>query len=834
MRISLPPSWLLTLLLSLGAGAARAADVTFNVNLQYQIRQGNFGVGADQVVVFGSFSAAGVALTDPDGDQVYSATVPGQPEDAPLTYNYRFTHAGATVSETVPARPYVVQVTSAANVLTDWFNDQQPPYPYAKLYASTLTAIPGEAVRFTDSSEGGKTTSWSWTFQGGSPAVSSSPGPIVVWTSPGRYAVTLTATNASGSTTSQTLTVSVGPPDSALGWWNDAVFYQIYPRSFLDTNGDGIGDFAGLMSKLDYLNDGNPATTTDLGVTALYLMPVHPATNSYLGGYEVIDYKGINYEYGTNIDFTRLVAAAHARGMKVILDMVFNHTSTQNPWFATGAAGKGSPYDNYYVFRSTNPGGNWRPNLVNHTNPNFNFFFGKFGPDTPDLNYYNPSVRNTVKDISSYWLGRNVDGFRLDAPMFLYETGDALTTAQQENLPATYAYWRGWRDHIKAANPQAFSVGETWLQGDIPAAARYVYQGFDIGFQFDITFGLEDALNKGNKLFLQNPVEQSMQYYPFLQFGTFASNHDVYLRGSGNTNPLRIKDRVSGDAAVKDAKAKLVAAWLLTAPGVPFVYYGDEIGIGSTFARSPMQWDATANAGFTTGRPWTAIGADYATYNVASEQTDPASILSAYRRLIGVRAAQPALRRGSYQTLTTSAPTVYAYARTYGAETVVVVLNFRALDQRDVTLSLPPSALAAGTYAADDLLNPGAAASPVTVAADGSISGWVPYPLLAANGYAVLKLRASTALAAAGPAAAPALAVYPNPIGQGRLTVRLPGPAATAQLRLLDSQGRLVLSRQAIVTGGLATLEIKDVAPGIYLLQATSGGTTYVSKVSVL
>ena len=834
MKISLPPYWLLTLWLSLGAGAARAADVTFGVNMQYQIRQGNFVAGTDQVVVFGSFSSAGVALTDPDGDQLYTATVPGQPEDAQLTYGYRFTHGGATVSETVPARPYVVQVTSAANVLTDWFNDQPPPYPFAKLYASTLTAIPGEAVRFTDSSEGGAATSWSWTFQGGSPATSPNPGPIVVWTNPGSYAVMLTATNASGSTISKTLTINVGPPESALGWWNDAVFYQIYPRSFLDSNGNGTGDFAGLMSKLDYLNDGNPATTTDLGVTALYLMPVHPATNSALGGYEVIDYKGINYEYGTNIDFTQLVAAAHARGMKVILDMVFNHTSTQNPWFTAGAAGAGSPYDNYYVFRSTNPGGNWRQNRVNHANPDFNYFFGKFGPDTPDLNYYNPSVRNTVKDISSYWLGRGVDGFRLDAPMFLYETGDAVTNAQQENLPATYAYWRGWRDHIKAANPNAFSVGETWLQGDIPGAARYVYQGFDIGFQFDITFGLEDALNRGNKLFLQNPVEQSMQYYPFLQFGTFTSNHDLYLRSSGNTNPLRIKDRVSGDAATKDAKAKLASAWLLTAPGVPFVYYGDEIGMGSAYARSPMQWDATANAGFTSGTPWTAIGTDYATYNVASEQNDPASILSAYRRLIALRAAQPALRRGSYQTLTTDVGGVYAYARTSGTETVVVLLNFEVLGQRDVKLSLPPSALAAGTYAADNLLNSSATAAPVTVAADGSITGWVPYPLLAAQGYAVLKLRGGTALATAGPAAPAELTVYPNPIGQGRLTVRLPGPAATAQLRLLDSQGRLVLSREAAVANGQTSLEINGVAPGLYLLQATSGGATYVSKVSVL
>ncbi|MEJ7659129.1 MAG: T9SS type A sorting domain-containing protein [Hymenobacter sp.] len=179
-------------------------------------------------------------------------------------------------------------------------------------------------------------------------------------------------------------------------------------------------------------------------------------------------------------------------------------------------------------------------------------------------------------------------------------------------------------------------------------------------------------------------------------------------------------------------------------------------------------------------------------------------------------------------------PGVYAFARTSGSETVVILLNFAALGQRNVTSDPTPSTLAPGTYAADDLLNPAAAAAaPVTVAADGSIAGWVPYPIIPGNGYAVLKLRSNTALASTAPAAAPALAVYPNPIGQGQLTLRLPTPAATAQLRLLDSQGRLVLSREAAVTGGQATLEVTGLAPGLYLLQATSGGTTYVSKVSV-
>ena len=824
--------WLSGLLLLGAVWSAAAADVTFNVNMQYLIRQGSFMVGTDQVLVAGSFSGTGVVLTDPDGDNIYSGTVSGQPEDQQLTYNYRYTHAGATVSETVAARPYVVQATSLANVLTDWFNDQPPPYPYAKFFVSAQQVIPGEVVRFNDSSEGGAATAWSWTFAGGSPAASTAQNPTVVWTTPGTYAATLTATNASGSTTSQALVITVTTVDAALGWWNDAVFYEIYPRSFFDTNGNGIGDFAGLTGKLNYLNDGDPTTTTDLGVTALYLMPIHPASNSYLGGYEVIDYKGVNYEYGTSIDFTTLVTAAHARGIKVILDMVFNHSSYQHPWFTTAAASTGSQYDNYYVFRSTNPGGAWHPNPVGHNNQNFNYFYGYFGATTPDLNYYNASVRNTVKDISSYWLGRNVDGFRLDAPLFLYETGDATTDAQQRNLPATYAYWRTWRAHVKAANPQAFSVGETWLLGNVPDMAKYVYQGFDVGFQFDIAFGLEDALNKENKLFLQNPVEQSLTYYPYLQFGVFASNHDLYLRSSGNTTPLRIKDRLSSTA--KDAKAKLAAAWVLTAPGVPFLYYGDEVGISSTYARSPMQWDATANAGFTAGMPWAPVGSDYATYNVASEQNDATSILSAHRSLIALRKAQVALRRGDYATVATTVPGVYAFVRTYNAEAILVILNFSSLGQRNVALALAGSGIAGGTYALDDLLVSTAAATPpVTVGSDGSFAGYVPNALLPANSYTVLKLRRTSALAAS-PAATPlAPAVYPNPSGQGRLTVLVPGGAATAHLRLLDGQGRLVLERDAPLVDNRAELLTSGLAKGFYLLQATAGGNTYTHKLTV-
>lgn len=755
--------WQLALLLLGSVGPVAAADLMFNVNMQYQIQQGKFTVGTDAVVVLGSFSAAGVALTDPDGDKIYSGTVTGQTADNQLTYNYRFTHGGATTTETVAARKYVVQATTAANVLTDWFNDQTPPYPYAKFFASSTKTIPGEVVRFTDNSDGGAATSWSWTFQGGNPATSTQQNPTATWAAAGTYPVSLTATNASGSTT-QSLTVTVTTVDNALGWWNDAVFYQIYPRSFLDTNGDGLGDLAGMTSKLDYLNK-------DLGVTALYIMPVHNASNIGYGGYEVMDYKSIATELGTSADFDTFVAAAHSRGMKVILDMVFNHTSAQHPWFLSGAQGAGGKYDNYYVFRATNPGSAWRTNPISHTDANFNVFWDKFSDKTtPDLNFNTASVRNTIKDVSSYWLGRGTDGFRLDAPMFFYERGDAINLSDQQNLPATYEYWRTWRNHIKAANPNAFSVGETWLMGDIPSAAKYVYQGFDIGFQFDVAFGIQYALNNENKASLQTPVEQSMAYYPFLQFGVMASNHDMSGDGGG-ANPMRLKDRLTNN---QDAKAKVAATFLLTTPGVPFVYFGDEVGAaGGVYGRAPMRWTNGANAGFTTGSPWTAIGTDYATDNVASQQADANSIWNLYKSLITVRKAQAALRRGGYATVTNGTNGVYSYARTYGAETIFVILNLAATAQTNVAFSLSGTAIPSGTYPLDNLLNASQTVASVTVNG-GSIASWVPFASIPANGFYVLKLHNATG----GPNSAPtidAVAAQTLNVESGALTINLTG-----------------------------------------------------------
>ena len=729
---------------TLKPAALQNGDVAFNVNLTGLIQTGRFTPGSDQVAVVGSVSAGGIALTDPDGDGIYSGVASGQSADNEISYNFRVTRGGAQTPETI-TRKYVVQPTGSANVIDAWFNDQPSAAPYAKFYVSTTKTIPGEVVRFTDSSEGGAATSWKWSLPGATPSSSTARNPTATYATPGTYTATLTATNASGATTSKTVSIKVTTIADALGWWNDQVFYQVYERSFLDTNGDGTGDFAGLISKLDYIKE--------LGVTALYIMPVHPATNIYYGGYEVKDYKAIAAELGNQADFDKLVAQAHSRGMKVIQDMVFNHSSPEHPWFLSGAQGKGGKYDNYYSFRKDAPGGAWHANPVAHSNPDFSFFYGKFGQNTPDLNFDNPSVRNTFKDISNFWLSKQIDGFRLDAPMFLFEKGDRVTTDEQERQPASYAYWREWRDYIKSVNPDVFSVGETWLIGKLPDAAKYVYQGFDVGFQFDIAYGLQNAFNSGDKSLLQKPIEQSMEYYPFLQFGTFVENHDLYNLDTQNYTALRLKERLTdSDANIKDLKAKVAAAWLLTAPGVPFVYYGSEIGQTGAYARKPMQWNSGPNAGFTSGSPWEALGPDIAKYNVEDEQKDPNSFLNLYKKLIALRKAEVSLRRGAYKSINTNNNGVYAYMRTSGSDVIVTVLNMTGSEQKNVALSVSGTPIPGGNYQLGNLLNASQVAAPVTVSG-GGISGWVPYASIPAGGYYVLKLTNGPA----GPNAAPTI-----------------------------------------------------------------------------
>jgi alpha-amylase len=424
-------------------------------------------------------------------------------------------------------------------------------------------------------------------------------------------------------------------------WWNDQVFYEIFVRSFYDSNGNGIGDFKGLMQKLDYLNDGNPATNTDLGVTALWLMPVMESPSYH--GYDVVDYKKIEQDYGTNQDFQAFLDSAHARGIKVIIDLVLNHTSNQNPWFQNSKSDTGSAYRNWYVWKNSNPGtGGWY-------NSNGYYYYGAFGSGMPDLNYFNQDVKNGVNDIVKYWLDTvRVDGFRLDAIKFICEEGTIT-----QNAPSTFAYLREFRNYYKSVNPDAMAVGEAWSSTHdvLPFVDG---TGIDFCFEFETASDIINAINYGDPGALALQINDVVtKSYPFLQYGTFLTNHDQ----------VRIFSQLGNNVG----KSKLAAGVLLTLPGVPFIYYGEEIGMTSNSddpsKRTPMQWTPGTNAGFTTGTPWHSIPSAFQMYNVQTMSSDTASLLSSYKKLIRIREKSSSLRRGIYIPLTTIIHGLYAFGR---------------------------------------------------------------------------------------------------------------------------------------------------------------------------
>ncbi|MCX6100050.1 MAG: alpha-amylase family glycosyl hydrolase, partial [Candidatus Bipolaricaulota bacterium] len=235
-------------------------------------------------------------------------------------------------------------------------------------------------------------------------------------------------------------------------WWQDAAFYEVFVRSFQDSNGDGKGDLAGLIERLDYLNDGDPATTDDLGVTALWLMPIMESPSYH--GYDVIDYYKVESDYGSNADFQRLIQEAHERGIRVIVDLVLNHTSTQNPWFGA-SLNRASPYRSWYIWSDANPGyaGPWGEQVWYPRGGAF--YFGVFWSGMPDLNYRNPDVTSRMLDVARYWLAdMGADGFRLDAVRYLIENGVA-----QEDTPATHFWLKGFDAVAKGWSPDAYLVG---------------------------------------------------------------------------------------------------------------------------------------------------------------------------------------------------------------------------------------------------------------------------------------------------------------------------------------------------------------------------------------
>ena len=477
--------------------------------------------------------------------------------------------------------------------------------------------------------------------------------------------------------TNNTETSSLNTEQQANPWWESAIFYQIWPRSFYDSDADGHGDFNGMTQKLPYLQE--------LGVNALWLTPMFEAPSYH--GYDFTEFYQVENDYGSMAEFEAFIKAADDKGMKVILDLVINHISSNHEWFQRSANNE-APYADYFIWRDDMPkaGSGWghawsnndQPDAVWHWNETRQqYYYGAFGASQPDLNLRHPDVVAEMEKMAKFWLDKGVAGFRLDAVRFAMEGGaDA-----QADTDETIAYWQHFNQYVKSVDPEAYLVGEAWA--DIPVAAKYFGEGkgLDQGFDFEVGYKIlgllkPDASGEAQFGTMQsnqqvskvdaNVLKQNLQQRidstaPLDFFAPFLTNHD--------------QERVAYQLAEHDDKAKLAAAMLFSSPGTPYIYYGEEIGLtqGGTghdvYKRAPMQWNNSNQAGFTQAQTsWVEqaelFGDNYTQWwpeflaqqinaadrNVKTQQAQPDSLWRLYQHLIALKKQRPELGiKGSYE-----------------------------------------------------------------------------------------------------------------------------------------------------------------------------------------
>lgn len=488
-------------------------------------------------------------------------------------------------------------------------------------------------------------------------------------------------------------------------WWRDGIIYQIYPRSYADSNNDGIGDLQGIISKLDYLHN--------LGVDAIWLSPIFPSPDVDFG-YDVADYTDIDPKFGTMQDFDKLVKAAKKHGIHIILDLVLNHTSDQHPWFIESKKSKDNPYHDWYLWHDPKPNGdppnNWQAIFGGPAwefDPELNqYYYHMFYKQQPDLNWRNPAVRAAMLDVFRFWLKKGVDGFRLDVFNAYFKDPDFKDNPskfgirafdRQQHLndvsqPEMFPLLKEIRT-ILDSREGTYVVGETFLAKPEQTASYCGKDKLHAAFNFDFA---------ENRWHPQRFLRSAIKWYGSLSEDSwpnnFLSNHDM---------PRTATRYCFGE---DDQRAKVAAALLLTIKGTPFLYYGEEIGlrdipvrrkadikdpIGITFwplykgrdgCRAPMQWNDKINAGFSPTDPWLPVHANYAERNVEQQSSDPDSLLNFIKQIIQLRKAEPALQRGEFIPLVNEPRHHLAYLRTDGNDRVLVVLNFSS---RDLIFDMP-------------------------------------------------------------------------------------------------------------------------------------------------
>jgi oligo-1,6-glucosidase len=505
--------------------------------------------------------------------------------------------------------------------------------------------------------------------------------------------------------------------DSSRKWWKEAVIYQLYPRSFKDSDGDGVGDLRGIISKLDYLKS--------LGIDAVWLNPIYSSPNDD-NGYDISDYRNIMKEFGTMQDFDTLLKGMHERGIKLVMDLVVNHCSDEHEWFKQSRSSRTSPYRNYYHWWNAERGKpNFRYSLfdINHDAWKYDsvtnaYYLHYFSRKQPDLNWENPKLRNEVYDIMKFWLNKGIDGFRMDAFQFVAKDTSfpAFPAGFENNFIKYYAMVDPIHDYLKEMNKEVFSKYN----------ALSVAEG--AGNSFEDAHNLVDEDRKElNMAYAFDAVDLAKpEGYSVVKLKEIFTRWDSAFAEKGwlsiylaNHDQARMVSRFGNDTPeFRERSAKMLSTFLMTMRGTPYYYNGDELGMTNIYfnkiedyrdmptlneyqhqkqiggdikkfmkttsfscrdnGRTPFQWDSSFNAGFTNGTPWLKVNPNYTTINAAAQEADANSCLNYFRKLIQLRKSNPVLAYGKYTLVDKNNPGAYAYTREWQGKKVLVVLNFTA------------------------------------------------------------------------------------------------------------------------------------------------------------